>query len=62
MICLLITGDLLNQELPCAFFIHDLSPVVTGGAGTGYPSGAHELTLVFRGVPVARSLVYCVVF
>jgi hypothetical protein len=34
---------------------------VTGGAGTAYPSGAHEFTLVFS---VVRfwSLVFCVMF
>jgi hypothetical protein len=31
------------------------------GAGTGNPSGEHEFTLVFSGVRVARSLVFCVV-
>ena len=35
----------------------------TSEAGTAYPFGAHEFTpLVFSGVPVARSLVFCVVF
>jgi cadmium resistance protein CadD (predicted permease) len=34
----------------------------TRGAGTLYPSGAHEFVPVFRGVRVARSFVFCVVF
>jgi hypothetical protein len=34
----------------------------TSGAETAYPSGAHEFTLVFSGVRVARSSVSCVVF
>jgi hypothetical protein len=32
------------------------------GAGTAYPSGAHEFTSVFTGVRVTRSLVLCVMF
>ena len=34
----------------------------TRGAGTMYPSGAHEFFPVFRRVRVARSFVFCVVF
>ena len=34
----------------------------TIGGGTAFPSGAPEFTPVFRGVRVARSLVFCVVF
>ena len=34
----------------------------TCGAGTTYPSGAHELSPVFNGVHVARTLVFCVMF
>ena len=34
----------------------------TSGAGTAYPSGTPEFTLVFSEVRVARSLVFCVVF
>ena len=33
----------------------------TIGGGTAFPSGAPEFTPVFRGVRVARSLVFCVV-
>ena len=35
---------------------------VTYGAGTVHPSGAPEFTLVFSGVHVDRSLVFCVMF
>jgi hypothetical protein len=34
----------------------------TNGAGTAYPSGAPELTPIFSGVRVTRSLVLCVCF
>ena len=34
----------------------------TGGAGSAYPSGAHEFSQVFSGVCVTRSLVLCVCF
>jgi hypothetical protein len=34
----------------------------TSGAGTAYPSGAHEFTPGFSGVRVARSLDLCVCF
>jgi hypothetical protein len=32
------------------------------GAGTAYPSGAHEFTPRIRGVRVTRSLVLCISF
>ena len=35
---------------------------VTSGAGTAYPSGAHEFTPGFSGVRVTRALVLCVCF
>jgi hypothetical protein len=31
-------------------------------AGTVYPSRVHEFTTGFYGIPVAQSLVFCVVF
>ena len=34
----------------------------TNGAGTAYPSGAHEFTPDFSGVRVTRSLVLCACF
>ena len=34
----------------------------TSGAGISYPSVPHEFNPVFRGVRVAQSLVFCVVF
>jgi hypothetical protein len=34
----------------------------TSGTGTALPTGAPELTPVFSGVRVARSLVFCIVF
>jgi hypothetical protein len=34
----------------------------TSGAGTAYPSGAHEFTPCFSGVRVTRSFVLCVCF
>jgi hypothetical protein len=34
----------------------------TSGAGTSYPSGAHEFTLIFSGIRVSRSLVFSVMF
>ena len=36
--------------------------LTTCGTETAYPSGASELTLVFRGVRVPQSLVFCVNF
>jgi hypothetical protein len=39
-----------------------LSIITILGAGTAYPSGAPEFISCFRGVRVARSLVFCVVF
>ena len=51
------------------FRVHDLptdfdksnTTCVTSGAGTAYLSGAPEVILVFSGVRVAQSLVFCVV-
>jgi len=48
----------------------NLSPALEGtqtrndciGAGTAYPSGAPELTPIFDGVRVTRSVVLCVCF
>jgi hypothetical protein len=37
-----------------------LRKIIITGAGTAYPSGAHEFTPVFSGVRVTRSLVLCV--
>ena len=34
----------------------------TCGAGTAYPSGAHEFTPVFSGVRISRSLIFWVFF
>ena len=34
----------------------------TSGAGTAYPSGAHEFTSGFSGVRVTRALALCVCF
>ena len=34
----------------------------TSGAGTAYPSGAFDFTLVFCGVRVTRSLVFSAIF
>jgi len=50
------------------FHVHDLptdfdksnTTCVTSGAGTAYPSGAPQVILVFSGVRVAQSLVFCV--
>jgi hypothetical protein len=36
--------------------------IATSGAGTAYPSGAHEFTPAFSGVHATRSLVLCVCF
>jgi hypothetical protein len=35
---------------------------VTSGTGTPYSSGTHELTPIFRGVRVAQSSDFCIVF
>jgi hypothetical protein len=35
---------------------------VTCGAGTANPTGAHECTPVFRGIPVAQSFIFCTMF
>jgi len=35
---------LLSWTIPGPFFIHDLTPGATSGAGTAYPSGAHGFT------------------
>jgi hypothetical protein len=55
-----IKGMTLREEVQKAF--NRNMKDVTCGAGTVYPSGAPEFTLVFSGVCVDRSLVLCVMF
>jgi hypothetical protein len=39
-----------------------MQKIASSGAGTAYPSGAPDLTLVFSGVSVVRTLIFCVEF
>ena len=43
-------------------FVARVTPSVTSGAGTAYPSGVPDLSPVFIGILVVRSLVFCIVF
>jgi hypothetical protein len=42
--------------------ISNMQKIASSGAGTAYPSGAPDITLVFSGVSVVRTLIFCVEF